>query len=312
MNGFKALRGAVAGVALVAASLSPAGASAKPAVPSIDALGIKLPAPPAGFKAEDRSVKGRAAAPRQLGLKFAPAEDLRKMPAVRSGRASHPAAANLLPYAPAVVNQGQQSSCVGFATTYAALTIIASVKAGALQAPFSPAYTYNRGVVLDSLGFGETPDCSKGMMVETALSLLQGFGAQPLDSFTYSDLECARIPGYATDETARRFRIAGWARAQTREDIQQSIVRGVPAVIGMQVPQTFMDYRGGIFDDETSPSMGGHAMAIVGYDDNYHVYLVMNSWGPNWGDHGYAWIKYETLEKRVLVDNLVRAFIITP
>ena len=49
---------------------------------------------------------------------------------------------------------------------------------------------------------------------------------------------------------------------------------------------------------------GGHAVAIVGWDDNYPLsnfgiappgngaYLVKNSWGPYWGNGGYFWMSY--------------------
>ena len=39
------------------------------------------------------------------------------------------------------------------------------------------------------------------------------------------------------------------------------------------------------------PSDGGHAFAIVGYDRA--GFLVRNSWGPGWGDGGYATLTYE-------------------
>jgi hypothetical protein len=35
---------------------------------------------------------------------------------------------------------------------------------------------------------------------------------------------------------------------------------------------------------------GGHAFAIVGYDE--HGFLVQNSWGPSWGFHGFARLLY--------------------
>lgn len=36
---------------------------------------------------------------------------------------------------------------------------------------------------------------------------------------------------------------------------------------------------------------GGHAFALVGY--NEIGFLVQNSWGPDWGDHGFAILTYE-------------------
>ena len=61
----------------------------------------------------------------------------------------------------------------------------------------------------------------------------------------------------------------------------------------------------------------GHAVVIIGWDDNYSknnfkssnrpknngAWLVLNSWGSNWGNNGTAWVSYEdewfndTLEK---------------
>jgi hypothetical protein len=40
----------------------------------------------------------------------------------------------------------------------------------------------------------------------------------------------------------------------------------------------------------------GHAMTIIGYDDNKGpngAFQVVNSWGEVWGDNGYVWIDYD-------------------
>jgi hypothetical protein len=36
---------------------------------------------------------------------------------------------------------------------------------------------------------------------------------------------------------------------------------------------------------------GGHAVTIVGYDE--HGFIIKNSWGPEWGDKGYARVSYD-------------------
>lgn len=40
-----------------------------------------------------------------------------------------------------------------------------------------------------------------------------------------------------------------------------------------------------------SESLGGHAFAFVGYTE--HGFVVQNSWGPDWGYHGFAILSYE-------------------
>lgn len=38
---------------------------------------------------------------------------------------------------------------------------------------------------------------------------------------------------------------------------------------------------------------GGHAVALVGYDDARGAFLVRNSWGTGWGLGGYFWMAYD-------------------
>ena len=39
---------------------------------------------------------------------------------------------------------------------------------------------------------------------------------------------------------------------------------------------------------------GGHAMCVVGYDDDRYggAFEILNSWGTDWGNNGYIWIRY--------------------
>ena len=43
----------------------------------------------------------------------------------------------------------------------------------------------------------------------------------------------------------------------------------------------------------------GHAMVIIGYDDNMYggAFEILNSWGEEWGDNGYIWIRESDLIK---------------
>lgn len=41
----------------------------------------------------------------------------------------------------------------------------------------------------------------------------------------------------------------------------------------------------------------GHAICVCGYDDSKKAFKFKNSWGPSWGDGGYAWLPYEYVAK---------------
>ena len=54
-------------------------------------------------------------------------------------------------------------------------------------------------------------------------------------------------------------------------------------------------------DPNNSPMNGTHRVAVVGYRDDASVpgggyWIIKNSWGTGWGDHGYGYIRYGVLE----------------
>lgn len=38
--------------------------------------------------------------------------------------------------------------------------------------------------------------------------------------------------------------------------------------------------------------LGGHAVVLVGYDDDSQRFIVRNSWGEGWGQAGYVELPY--------------------
>ena len=76
-----------------------------------------------------------------------------------------------------------------------------------------------------------------------------------------------------------------------------------PVVIGMLCPPSF-DYPANNYwepIEEPLTSYGGHALCVVGYDDNQYggAFEIQNSWGDTWANKGYIWIRYNDFARFV-------------
>ncbi|MFO7663418.1 MAG: C1 family peptidase [Chloroflexota bacterium] len=79
-------------------------------------------------------------------------------------------------------------------------------------------------------------------------------------------------------------------------DIKTAIMQWGPVAVSVYVNDAWYAYGGGIFNACQNFSVN-HSVVIVGWDDNYEnsgigVWIVKNSWGTGWGDHGYIYIPY--------------------
>ncbi len=218
---------------------------------------------------------------------------------------SLPMSVSLAKYAPRRMQQGRQGSCVGWASAYGARTILQAQATG--QNPndlaFSPAYLYNQ-IALEG--------CQGAYMQDAMQTMLQN-GALPFRQFPYDERTCASEPRSNDIQAGRQFRIRGFNRLTYGErdyrpdimGIKQHLAQGAPVVIGMMVGGSFMSrmvgqkvwYPGSA--DYAMQGYSGHAMCVVGYDDNLEggAFQIMNSWGEDWGDRGMAWVRYRDFER---------------
>ena len=199
---------------------------------------------------------------------------------------------------PSPGNQGRQGSCVGWATAYAFKSFQEKVERkwnlNDDDHFFSPAYIYNQ--------INKSPDCRGGTTFVDALGLLRREGVAPLSSFPYSESNCTALPSAVVKQQAKEFAIADWRRVNAQDDveIQTQIASGFPVLIGMMVDEGFQNLRGNsIYTNKSGKLSGGHAMVVVGYDEDISAYKVINSWGTEWGNGGFGWISYNAFHQTV-------------
>jgi hypothetical protein len=74
--------------------------------------------------------------------------------------------------------------------------------------------------------------------------------------------------------------------------IKKKLSEHGPVSTGINATVLFQMYTGGVFDEFAPGDLPNHAVNIVGWDDDKSAWLVRNSWGPYWGENGYAWVAY--------------------
>ncbi len=207
---------------------------------------------------------------------------------------------SLKKYAPKPGNQGTTATCTGWAISYEARTILEAVNNGwdrvtINRNAFSPSFLYNQ------IRHGD--GCNNGASLIDGMELIKDQGVLPLNEFGYN---CDRKVSEVDKINASKYRIREYRQILDRYSknkilsVKKSISQNKPVVIGINCPKSFYSAKD-VWKpkkDEISLRTNGHAVTVVGYDDNKFsgAFEIINSWGINWGDSGFTWIRYDDFE----------------
>jgi len=92
------------------------------------------------------------------------------------------------------------------------------------------------------------------------------------------------------------------------DQLKACLASGYPIVFGFSVYDGFESdevARTGVLNMPAASEnmLGGHAVVLVGYDDTTQRFLVRNSWGTDWGQHGYFTMPYAYVTSTNLADD---------
>jgi hypothetical protein len=93
------------------------------------------------------------------------------------------------------------------------------------------------------------------------------------------------------------------------EVLREKLAGGADVTMGLKLPSFATAGEAGakyIVGSQKGAAKVGHEILLAGYAITPHgtYYLLHNSWGPKWGDEGYAWI-HEDLVKEYWLDNRI-------
>jgi len=117
-----------------------------------------------------------------------------------------------------------------------------------------------------------------------------GTGGDPYNNIAYNP---------TNDRSGRSVRIPAYQNIGSVADQKNWLDTVGPIVTGFTVWKDFFGLGSGIYHkvnmlgpNTPNTIAGGHIMLIVGYDDGNQCWIVKNSWGATWGDHGFCRIGY--------------------
>lgn len=200
---------------------------------------------------------------------------------------------------PAVGDQGQQGSCVGWATSYyKGYQEKKDMSWGNVM--FSPAFIYNQIVV------GE----DGGSYPSDAYELMMTLGNCKLSTMPYDDNDYTTQPNSTQLNEAENFKAESWGFLYdtgfnaAKTDSLKEYLQDDCLTISIPV---YADFGTGFYDVATGTNYGGHALCVVGYDDSKSAFKFINSWGSDYGYSGYGYITYDLWDSFV-TDNAVRSY----
>jgi C1A family cysteine protease len=201
---------------------------------------------------------------------------------------------------PKVWNQGTLGSCTAHAVGAACL--------------YQDIYDDDRPIAVPSLlyiyymtrAIEGTIGIDAGATIRNAVKAVVKFGYPVEDLWPYRINDFRRRPDDTVISSAFRERIASYERVdRDLSQMKEILSQGDPIVFGFTVHESI--YGQDVEKTDVIPIpkkrekiLGGHAVLACGYDDAKAALIIRNSWGKDWGEHGYGYLPYEYLENHKL------------
>jgi C1A family cysteine protease len=203
-----------------------------------------------------------------------------------------PASADLRSSDTPILDQGSMGSCAA----HAAVAVFEWLQKAKTSKFFqgSRMFIYKEARDLD----GSTGDV--GTYLRSVASVMANEGVPPEAIWQYSSNLLNTEPTAAVKTEAIKahadsyWRLDGNTQNETINNIKAAVAtNGLPVMFGCTVYNSiFNTGSDGMIPAPGGSVAGGHAMAIMGYDDAKQRFLIKNSWGVGWGANGYGWLLY--------------------
>jgi hypothetical protein len=224
-----------------------------------------------------------------------------------------PTKSSLELYCPTPGNQGEHGTCVAFANGYGIATILYAKRHNITDKSIIDKYTFSPTFLYEKIKAPTDNDCQEGGdPIQAVLTMIKE-GDPLLKTLPY---QCGSSINETVTKEAGLYKVKdaavlfykGTEYDKTSPEMisltKKALLEGCPVSTGFHLPESFFKIKTNVWQTTPADTLSnwkhnGHAMAVVGYDDEKFggSFRIMNSWGAQWADKGFIWIKYSDYTK---------------
>ena len=213
-----------------------------------------------------------------------------------------PAKADLRAQCPPVYDQGQLGSCTANA-------IAAALEFDRIKQRINDFTPSRLMIYYNERALEHTVKSDSGAQIRDGIKTVAKQGACPEPEWPYDPAKFAVRPTPGCYADGLKYKALLYQRiVPTLGQLKGCLAAGLPFVFGFTVYESFESDEVAKTGIATMPApgeraVGGHAVMGVGYDDSKQVFIVRNSWGPDWGMAGHFTIPMAYLTNSALSDD---------
>ncbi|WP_121811225.1 C1 family peptidase [Mucilaginibacter kameinonensis] len=215
---------------------------------------------------------------------------------------------------PPAGDQLEQGSCAAFCTSYSLVSYYEKRQGGYsygernnkpdYKTVYSPAFVFN------AIKYEQrNRNCGSGIDFSQAFGLIGRKGICKWFDYPYTGSlqNCNANPGAAAFAKAATLDNYRFRRISSDiETVKEYIALEIPVIVGLYSSGS-MDLEGYNHVDKTKPFLWSpasddidayHAILCVGYNDITRRFILLNSWGFDWGSNGYCEVPYNVFKDR--------------
>ncbi len=161
---------------------------------------------------------------------------------------------------------------------------------------------YNERVLIN------TVNSDSGAYIRDGIKTMNNQGVCPEKDWAYDISKFAVKPPQKCYDEASKCEIKSYQRlVNSLSQLKGCLAEGFPFVFGFTVYESFMTAEtahSGIMPmpKHGEKTVGGHAVAAVGYDDSKSAFIIRNSWNTSWGIKGYFYMPYAYISSNLCND----------